>query len=49
MKLDYAPLLQMQRDLYAIPRGFDCFREYLCTMVDAEADDLKPRINAEDK
>ncbi len=41
MKLTYIPLLQIQRDLYAMPRGFDRFREYLRTMVDAETGDLK--------
>jgi hypothetical protein len=41
MKLTYLPLLQIQRDLYAMPRGFDRFREYLRTMVDDETGDLK--------
>lgn len=29
MKLEYVPLLQVQRDLYRIPRGMKRFREYL--------------------
>lgn len=41
MKLDYVPLLQMQRDLYQMPRGFERFREYLATMIDPETGDLK--------
>ena len=41
MRLDYVPLLQVQRDLYAMPRGFDRFREYLRTMIDDETGDLK--------
>lgn len=31
MKLEYVPLLQMQRDLYDIPRGTERFRKYLAT------------------
>jgi hypothetical protein len=41
MKLEYVPLLQIQRDLYRLPRGYDRFREYLRTMTDAELNDLK--------
>jgi len=33
MKLEYVPLLRIQRDLYDIPRGFARFREYLRTMT----------------
>jgi hypothetical protein len=40
MKLEYVPLLQVQRDLYQMPRGFARFREYLQTMVDPESGDL---------
>jgi len=32
MKLEYVPLLQVQRDLYKMPRGFERFREYIKTM-----------------
>jgi hypothetical protein len=32
MKLDYVPLLQIQRDLYDIPRGHGRFEHYLRTM-----------------
>jgi hypothetical protein len=41
MKLEYVPLLQVQRDLYQMPRGFDRFREYLSTMIEPETGDLK--------
>jgi hypothetical protein len=41
MHLEYVPLLQVQRDLYQLPRGFDRFREYLRTMIDANTGDLK--------
>ena len=41
MDLEYAPLLKVQRDLYQMPRGFERFREYLRTMIDAQSGDLK--------
>ncbi len=41
MKLQYVPLLQLQRDLYQMPRGRERFREYLATMVDPTTRDLK--------
>ena len=41
MRLDYVPLLKIQRDLYELPRGFERFREYLRTMTDPESGDLK--------
>ena len=40
MKLRYEPLLQLQRDLYDRPRGFERFREYLRVMVSADGEDL---------
>ena len=40
MKLVFLPLLQTQRDLYALPRGMERFREYIKTMTDAETGDL---------
>ena len=40
MKLTFVPLLQVQRELYAMPRGMDSFREYIKTMTDAETGDL---------
>jgi hypothetical protein len=40
MHLDYVPLLQVQRDLYRLPRGMGRFREYIKTMVDPETGDL---------
>ncbi len=41
MNLEYVPLLQVQRDLYQLPRGFERFREYLRTMIDPDSGDLK--------
>lgn len=40
MKLSLLPLLHIQRDLYAMPRGMERFREYIKTMTDAETGDL---------
>lgn len=40
MKLAFLPLLHIQRDLYALPRGMERFREYIKTMTDAETGDL---------
>jgi len=40
VKLSFLPLLQVQRDLYALPRGMERFREYIKTMTDAETGDL---------
>lgn len=41
MKLEYVPLLQKQRELYAMPRGMERFREYLRVMVNDDGDDLE--------
>ena len=41
MKLEFTPLLQVQRDLYRLPRGWERFRAYLQTMVDPETKDLQ--------
>jgi hypothetical protein len=38
--LTFVPLLQVQRDLYALPRGMERFREYIRTMTDAATGDL---------
>lgn len=40
MKLSHLPLLHVQRDLYAMPRGMERFREYIKTMTDPETGDL---------
>jgi hypothetical protein len=40
LKLSFLPLLQIQRDLYSMPRGMERFREYIRTMTDAETGDL---------
>jgi hypothetical protein len=40
LKLSFLPLLQVQRDLYAMPRGMERFREYIKTMTDPETGDL---------
>src|SRR5262245_17953189 len=41
MDLDFVPLLQLQRDLYRMPRGIDRFRQYLRVMVNDAGDDLR--------
>jgi hypothetical protein len=40
MVLSFVPLLRVQRELYALPRGMERFREYIKTMTDAETGDL---------
>src|SRR5687768_8220852 len=40
MPLTFVPLLAVQRELYAMPRGMERFREYIKTMTDAETGDL---------
>src|SRR5262245_23007780 len=35
VKIEFVRLLQVQRDLYALPRGMERFREYIKTMTDA--------------
>ena len=40
MQLSFLPLLQIQRDLYSMPRGMERFREYIKTMTDAETGDM---------
>jgi hypothetical protein len=40
MTVEFVPLLQVQRDLYALPRGMERFREYIRTTTDAETGDL---------
>jgi hypothetical protein len=41
MKIEFVPLLQLQRDLYNIPRGQERFRAYLETILDTDASDLE--------
>ncbi len=41
MQLDYVPLLQLQRDLYRIPRGRERFRAYLRELIDWQAEDVR--------
>jgi hypothetical protein len=41
MKLDYVPLLQVQRALQAMPRGMERFRQYLRVMLNDRGDDLQ--------
>src|ERR1700694_716186 len=48
MNLEYVPLLQVQRDLFKLPRGFERFQEYLRAMIDEGSGDLKlplPALN----
>ena len=40
MKLEFVRLLQVQRDLYALPRGMERFHTYIRTMTDAESGEL---------
>jgi hypothetical protein len=41
VKLDYVPLLKVQRELYEMPRGYARFQEYVRTMTDPDTRDLK--------
>ena len=41
MKLNYVPLLQIQRDLQGIPPGMGRFRQYLHTMSNEEGTDIE--------
>ena len=41
MKLEFIPLLNVQREIYNIPRGWERFRAYLATMTDPETQDIK--------
>ena len=41
MKVPYVPLLEIQRQLYAIPRGRERFDAYIKVMTNAERDDLE--------
>ena len=40
MKLDYVPLLRIQRDLHDIPRGPERFRQYLRTILKKDGTDV---------
>ena len=40
MTVSFLPLLQIQRDIYAMPRGMERFREYIRTMTDPTTGDL---------
>lgn len=46
MKLEFVPLLQVQRDLYRLPRGWERFRAYLQTMIDPETEDPRLPLSA---
>jgi hypothetical protein len=46
MKLDYVPMLGIQRDLYRIDPGSGRFRQYLQTMLDPETGDLRLPLTA---
>lgn len=46
MDLEYVPLLQIQRDLYRLPRGMERFRAYLQAMTDAETGELARPLSA---
>ena len=40
MEIEYVPMLQIQRDLYGLPRNMERFRAYLRTMTDPTTGDL---------
>jgi hypothetical protein len=44
VQLSFVPLLQLQRDLYWLPRGPERFRTYLRTTIDPGTDDLRLRL-----
>jgi hypothetical protein len=46
MKLEFVPLLQVQRDLYRLPRGPERFRAYMQTMIDPETEDPRLPLSA---
>lgn len=40
MPFEYVPLLHVQREIYAVPRGMERFRKYLQTMINPAGDDV---------
>jgi len=44
MRLEFLKLLQIQRDLYAMPRGMERFHAYIRTMTDDEGDLALPLV-----
>jgi hypothetical protein len=42
MRVDYVPLLQTQREVYKVPRGWDRFRQYLEIMQPGTDDQIVP-------
>jgi hypothetical protein len=40
MNVTFVPLLRVQRELYALPRGMERFREYIKAMTDGQTGDL---------
>ena len=41
MNIDFVPLLQIQRDLYTLPKGPERFSAYLRTMVNSDGTDVR--------
>jgi hypothetical protein len=41
MKLEFVPLLQVQRDIYRIPGGMERFHAYLRAMIDWQTEDMR--------
>lgn len=41
MNLEYVPLLRVQRDLHAIPRGYERFVQYLRTLLTEDGTDIE--------
>jgi len=46
MKLEFVPLLRVQRDLHRMPRGMERFHTYLQTLLDPETKDIKLPLSA---
>jgi hypothetical protein len=46
MDLEHLPLLDVQRDLYRLPRGMERFKAYLANLIDKDADDIKLPLSA---
>ena len=41
MRIEFVPLLALQRQIYSIPRGMERFRNYLRTLIDDTGDDVE--------
>ena len=41
MAIEFVPLLQLQRDLYEMPRGYERFKAYIKELVDPDSGDMR--------